>query len=83
MSIIAEISLFIIFFVDKTAYNIGRCHLLTEDWIMNAWKHRDEVDFNVNNEEFVSCLNLTITGLKFSFKGALRSSLSEKSKCFT
>ena len=38
----------------KTAYNIGRCHLLTEEWIIHAWKHRNQVDFNVNNEEFVS-----------------------------
>ena len=38
----------------KTAYNIGRCHLLTEDWIINSWNHRNDVDFNVNDEEFVS-----------------------------
>jgi hypothetical protein len=37
----------------KTAYNIGRCHLLTEEWIVESWKHRNQIDFDVNNEEFV------------------------------
>jgi protein ECT2 len=37
----------------KTAYNIGRCYLLTEDWILDSWKHRNEIDFNVNDSEYV------------------------------
>lgn len=28
--------------------------MLTEDWIIEAWKHRNEINFNVNDEEFVS-----------------------------
>lgn len=45
----------------KTAYNIGRCHLLTEDWIIDAWTHRNEPEFNVNNEDFVRKVSIIIT----------------------
>ena len=38
----------------KTAYNIGKCHMLTEEWIIDAWNHRDNVDFHINAEDFVS-----------------------------
>ena len=54
----------------KTAYNIGRCHLLTEDWIVEAWKHRDEVTFDVNNEEFLKKFNLkALYSLSIAFYG--------------
>jgi hypothetical protein len=43
-----------LFKLKKTAYNIGKCFLLTEDWITDSWKHRNEIDFDVNGEEFVS-----------------------------
>jgi hypothetical protein len=51
----------------KTAYNIGRCHLLTEEWIVESWKHRNQIDFNVNSEEFVRafCSYLTVTALNY------------------
>ncbi len=47
----------------KTAYNIGRCQLLTEEWIIDAWKHRNNPEFDVNNEDFVNrnFYNLTKT----------------------
>ena len=46
--------LFNVLFRSQTAYNIGRCHLLTEEWIIDTWKHRNQVDFDVNRPEFVS-----------------------------
>jgi hypothetical protein len=54
----------------KTAYNIGRCHLLTEEWIIDTWKHRNEVDFNVNNEEFLKKFQLkALYSLSIAFYG--------------
>ena len=47
---------FLIFKWQQTAYNIGRCQLLTEDWIIDSWKHRNDISFNVNNEDFVSLI---------------------------
>ena len=53
----------------KTAYNIGRCQLLTEDWIIDSWKHRNDHLFNVNNEEFVSklCLNFELENFEWDY----------------
>lgn len=54
----------------KTAYNIGRCQLLTEDWIIDSWNHRDEVDFDVNNEEFLKKFKLkALYSLSIAFYG--------------
>lgn len=54
----------------KTAYNIGRCQLLTEDWIIDAWKHRNDTSFNVNNEEFLKKFKLkALYSLHIAFYG--------------
>lgn len=54
----------------KTAYNIGRCNLLTEDWIIEAWKHRNEINFNVNDEDFLKKFKLkALYSLNIAFYG--------------
>ncbi|CAF0879713.1 unnamed protein product [Brachionus calyciflorus] len=54
----------------KTAYNIGKCHLLTEDWITEAWKHRNQVDFDVNGEDFLKKFRLkALYSLSIAFYG--------------
>ena len=57
----------------KTAYNIGRCHLLTEEWIVEAWKHRDEPAFDVNGAEFLKRFQLkALYSLSIAFYGFTR-----------
>lgn len=54
----------------KTAYNIGKCHLLTEEWIIESWKHRNQVDFDVNEEEFTKKFKLkALYSLTIAFYG--------------
>lgn len=54
----------------KTAYNIGRCQLLTEDWIIDSWKHRNDTSFNVNNEDFLKKFKLkALYSLHIAFYG--------------
>lgn len=42
----------------KTAYNIGRCFLLTEEWITDAWNYRHNPSFNVNDAEYLKKFKL-------------------------
>jgi hypothetical protein len=42
----------------KTAYNIGRCYLLTDEWITDAWTYRHHAGFSVNEPDYLKKFKL-------------------------